>query len=88
MNKKFEELIKAGIKDYAGVECTDVKIYPDPKVDYTYAVRATLEDQKEPFDCLFVGIESSMSVRDISDRLEEAEFETWPPKSGALKFMW
>ena len=52
-----------------------VQVYPDPRVDGTYAVRVYRDDDKLEFDLLW-----------NHGRYDEVEFEEFPPKSTGLKF--
>ncbi len=52
-----------------------IKVYPDPKVDGTYAVRVYRDSDKYEFDLLW-----------NKGGYDEVEFEEFPPKSGNLKF--
>lgn len=79
-----------GIEEYTGRKVTDLNVSEDPKVADTWALRATFEDGKTA-DFLLVGQyfgggTRNMTPGNVCDNLEEAEFKTWPPISGALKF--
>jgi hypothetical protein len=50
-----------------------VEVYPDPKVEGTYAVRVYRTDLT--FDLLW-----------YKGGYDEVDFDQWPPKSGNLKF--
>lgn len=52
-----------------------VQVFPDPKVDGTYAVRVYRDDDKFEFDLLW-----------NHGGYDEVEFEEFPPKSTGLKF--
>jgi hypothetical protein len=84
--------LKAGIETYTGKTVTDIKVVEDPKVSYTFAIRANLEGRDYPIDFLIVGQNMEKSISntspdDIAENLEECDFKEWPPKSGALKFL-
>lgn len=53
-----------------------IEVYPDPKVEGTYAVRVYRKSDNHTFDLLW--------NRGGFDEMDG--FETWPPKSGNLKF--
>ena len=59
---------------------TKIEVYPDPKVEGTYAVRVYREDLT--FDLLWC----KGGFDEISSDENEYGFSTWPPKSGELKF--
>jgi hypothetical protein len=76
------------VQAYTGREdllIDDVLVYPDPKVEGTVAARIlNYHAEGEHFDVLFI---SSGEPEPITEEnLSEAEFECWPPKSGALDF--
>ena len=52
-----------------------VQVYPDPRVDGTYAVGVYRNNDKLEFDLLW-----------NRGGYDEVEFEEFPPKSGGLKF--
>lgn len=52
-----------------------VQVYPDPRVEGTYAVRIYRSSDDFTFDLLW-----------NRGAFDELDFETWPPKSGDLKF--
>ena len=52
-----------------------VEVVPDPQVDGTYAVRVHRASDNYTFDLLW-----------NRGAFDEIDFETWPPKSGNLKF--
>jgi hypothetical protein len=52
-----------------------VEVYPDPQVEGSFAVRVFRSDDNLTFDLLW-----------FQGAFDELEFETWPPKSGKLKF--
>jgi GTP cyclohydrolase II len=59
---------------------TVVEVYPDPKVDGTYAVRVHRDDLT--FDLLWY----KGGFDEISSDENEYGFKSWPPFSGDLKF--
>lgn len=54
---------------------SNVKVYPDPQVDGTYAVRVYRSNDDYTFDLLW-----------YKGGFDEVEFDTFPPKSGNLNF--
>jgi hypothetical protein len=78
---------KVAIQNYTERKVTDIKVHPDPKVVGTYAIRSTL-DGEDTLDFLVVGYKADMGAGRLVDLLEECEFETWPPTSGAPKFFY
>lgn len=52
-----------------------VEVVPDPQVEGTYAVRVYRKSDNLTFDLLW-----------YKGGFDEVDFETWPPKSGDLKF--
>jgi hypothetical protein len=63
------------LEDYIDLDDknTKVEVYPDPKVDGTYALRVYREDLT--FDLLW-----------YKNGFDEVDFTTWPPISGDLRF--
>jgi len=61
------------LEDYIDDKNTKVEVYPDPKVDGTYALRVYREDLT--FDLLW-----------YKNGFDEVDFPTWPPISGDLRF--
>lgn len=76
----LEALFKRAITEYTGEAPASVQVHPDPKVEGSYAARARFKDG-DKVDFL-VAAGSPVSA----DGLEEVTFETWPPRSGNLKF--
>lgn len=74
-----QEAIKQ-IADYDVTSNTKVEVYPDPKVDGTYAVRVYRDDLT--FDLLWY----KGGFDEISSDENEYGFKTWPPFSGNLQF--
>jgi hypothetical protein len=65
------------LSEYTGrrILPTKVDVVPDPKVEGVYAVRVR---GSRPFTCLIANWDV--------EQVEDCEFTTWPPVSGALKF--
>jgi hypothetical protein len=76
--------LKSAIEYYTGFKVKRVSIVEDPLVMDTYAIRCYKGKMK--LDFLIVGFNRSMTKEEISDNLEECEFESFPPESDGLKF--
>lgn len=65
-----------------------IQVVEDPQVDGTFAVRFTDNARDFPVvDLLFVtGHEEGSVAEQLEATLEEVEFSSWPPMSGALRF--
>lgn len=67
-----------------------IRVMKDPQVRGTFAVRFNDLDSERVVDLLFITEQRSEgldSVDDVlSETLEEVEYESWPPKSGSLRF--
>ena len=74
--KAVEELYKWYI-DKDDDPLLKIEVYPDPQVEGTYAVRLTRSYRGKP-----EVVELLWNKGDY----DEVDFETWPPKSGDLKF--
>lgn len=72
--------VKLVIEEYLGYEVDSIKMHKDPLNKKYLAIRATKEGKD--FDFLVCTAEG-ISV----GNLEEAEFETWPPKSDKKNMM-
>lgn len=74
--------------DYSPVP-ESVEVMADPQVDGTYAARFADEDGTT-VDLLFVTAsypaDGLTDAQLIEQTLEEVEYETWPPRSGSLRF--
>ena len=74
--------LKKAIELYTGEKVKTIVVYRDPQVDDCYAIKT---DGKNEW--LVTHLRDDDDAEKISfSRLEEAEFETWPPKSGNLQF--
>lgn len=66
-----------------------IQVMQDPQVDGTFAVRFADEGGVN-IDLMFVTgweAENATCAADVlEDTLEEVEYETWPPRSGSLRF--
>lgn len=62
------------VEDYKNPE-NRIQVFPDPRVDGTYAVRIYRKSDDYEFDLLW-----------NHGDYDEVEFEEFPPKSGDLKF--
>jgi len=86
-----DEVLHAGIEHYTGHKVRGLERYDDPRVAGCIALRCTvLEGEPDGGTVLQFFISGNAPVlktkEDVSVNLEEAEFETWPPRSGKLKF--
>jgi hypothetical protein len=54
-----------------------IRVFPDPQVEGTFAVRLTRTERRKPY---------TLDLLWNKGEYDEVEFETWPPKSGNLKF--
>lgn len=65
-----------------------VEVCEDPQVADTFAVRfKDAADEGRTVDLLFICSDGEGTVDEVLDAvLEEVEFTTWPPTSGALRF--
>ncbi len=80
---KVNKDIKAAIEIHTGKTFRNVEVIPDPEVYGTYAVAAG--PPKMQF--LIIKIANAKTIRDIYNAIEDdVKFDTWPPKSGSLKF--
>jgi hypothetical protein len=68
--------------DYKNPE-NKIEVYPDPKVDGTYAVRVYRKEDDITFDLLWY----KGGFDEISSDENEYGFSQWPPISGELKFL-
>lgn len=73
------EKVKQELNNYIDSD-TKIEVYPDPKVDGTYAIRVYRDDLT--FDLLWY----KGGFDEVSSEGNEYGFETWPPFSGELKF--
>lgn len=76
-------VVGKAIEEYTGRKLTALKAFEDPKVDGTYAFRATFTDdaQRGGLDFLTIGVPLDSIT---SDDLEETEYNEWPPKSKGI----
>lgn len=90
----IKEKFTKAIEKYTGRKVTELKTYHDPKVRGTYALRATMKGKgPKTLDFLIVTshmdtVFSEATLQDVADALEDTQWKTWPPKSGAPKFFW
>jgi methionine aminopeptidase len=82
LKKKFMK----GVELYTGEQVKEMQIHPDPKVADTYALRAKMANGMT-IDFVIVGRHApagsvnAMTPEDVSDALEENNFDSWPPRS-------
>ena len=86
----IKDSLKAGIETYSGRKVNDIKLFADPVVAGTYAIRATFKDRTRN-DFLVIGSHmekpiAKSSPDEVAEYLEEIECETWPPAVGEMKF--
>jgi hypothetical protein len=91
-DQALNKFFSAVIEFYTGRNVGDVEYVQDPKVDDTYAVRCKIQRGKKQdvTDWLFIHINDfSLEPENLEhiafSMVEEADFETWPPKSGELR---
>jgi len=83
----LKQTFTAGIQNYTGRSVADVEIHADPKVAGAYAIRASMKDGKTIDFLVCAGWDAQgRSPVVVSAFLEEAEFTSWPPTSGNVKF--
>lgn len=73
------------LDQYTGKHITALEVYPDPRVEGTWAARAQWfveEDGERPVtqDFLIMGVKMGGSI-DIDRQIEEVEFNEWPPRT-------
>jgi hypothetical protein len=71
---KLKIVFKKAIEVYLGRTIRTIDIENDPYVPDTYALRA------DDMDFLVTGFKKCNTIGDVMERLEEAEFESWPPR--------
>ena len=78
---RAEEFAKA-IEDYTGEKVLSIEVVADPQVSGTLAAQAKMKGIGYPFQFIYIGHEGPLDWQHIG----EADFKTWPPISGKLKF--
>ena len=74
------------VEHYTGRKVASLLRHDDPQVAGAVALRATLEGG-DVVDFLLSGNAPRCNTHQaLADELEECEFESWPPRSGNLKF--
>lgn len=67
-----------------------VEVVADPQVDGTYAAQFTDVEDREPRTVHLLFVTGAPSEEDaeavLEENLEEVEYDSWPPVSGALRF--
>lgn len=76
-----EQVLKA-FRDYIGKPDQQFDLWADPKVPGTYAGRKKGDKGSDGVIEGFLITHSGIGEDDV----EEMEFESWPPKSGPLRF--
>jgi hypothetical protein len=84
------DCLKNGLAAYTGREVASIKTFPDPKVEGTWAARATMADGAT-IDFLVVENHMEKSIGrstpdELAEAIEETQFDTWPPKVGKIRF--
>lgn len=94
----IQDTLKAGIEQYTGCQVSAIKVFPDPKVDGSYGIRVTahrktkrgVHKKGQQMDFILTAhwqLESrTLTVALVEKYLEDAMFETWPPKVGTPRF--
>lgn len=87
---KISDSLKAALAVYAGRPVASIKVSPDPKVNGTFAARASMVDG-DTVDFLVVGSSLDRGVarstpEEVAEAIEECQFEAWPPPAGKLRF--
>ena len=77
----MKEKLKKIVENYLGTAVKEIKTYRDPLSPGYIAIRVIYPDNCT-HDLLY-----DSNAGDEDDRIEEVEFETWPPKSDASN-MW
>ena len=94
MVTNLNAIIKAGIELYTERKVESLERFDDPKVSGAMALRVTMED-KSKIDFLICADGKNVKTLHrnfeltpgiVEQVLEEAEFTSWPPTSGRLKF--
>ena len=87
---KLSDVLKKAFEEYSGRAAKSIQVHPDPQVNRTYAARIVMEDGRTHDFLVCAGDQDqsllAMSTHDVGNLIEEAEFKTWPPKSGRLSF--
>ena len=84
----FKEKIKEAIELYTGAKVTSIEVVKDPVITDSYAIQTKHDkaNKEHVRQWLLVHVDSTMSISNLCDLLEEVEFTSWPPTSGNLKF--
>ena len=77
----IEDQCRNAVEEYSGKKVKEIDVVRDPQVSGCVAFRVKFENEKE-YIC-FIKMYSDPIT---AETIEEAEFETWPPNSGGLKF--
>ena len=80
--------LKSGVESYLGMRVKNISVVEDPLVTGTYAIRCYKGRGRMKLDFLIVAFTGSMTKEEITDNLEECEFESFPPESEGLKFFY
>ena len=91
MARMTAALLAEGISQHTGESITpkQIQFKQDPKVRNTWAVRVSgFPSEDDRMDILLVLDDVQPSVEAIDEAIEEVEYDSWPPRSGELKFFW
>ena len=92
------QVIKAGVELYTGCQVSDMKLFADPKVDGSWGIRVTAHRKTKrgvhktgrSMDFILSAHWQhdgrTLTPQLVEKWLEDAMFETWPPKVGAPSF--
>lgn len=70
------ERITAAVTKYLGTEPSRIDIVDDPRIEGSYAIKASVKRASKPIYFLF-----RQGAELTADDIEEVEFRTWPPES-------
>ena len=95
----IQDVIKTGIESYTGCQVSSIKVFPDPKVEGSYGVRVFahrktkkgVHKRGQQMDFIVLAhwmmeTRGALTPQLVEKHLEDAMFETWPPKVGAPRF--
>lgn len=87
---KLADCLKNALEAYTGRPVKSIQVKADPQVERTYAARAIMEKGDTVDFIVSAGDQEqslhAMTAEAVGDLIEEAQFKTWPPKSGPLRF--
>jgi hypothetical protein len=80
-NRKNPTLLKAAVEEYTGRTVKELKTYDDPYVAGAFAIRCVAKDDNANMDFVVTAHAQYKTAAELVRELEEACFETWPPKA-------